>query len=232
MPAPAAAFTMADIERFALFAGLPPDILVPMPPRIRSLEFERGETIIEYGASGAAVFLVLKGQLLAKRFSAGGQESGYRRIVELEYFGELASLDGGSRSVSIVALEKSHLGVIAAADFDATLAQWPPLTHRLLADMAKRIRDLSDRLFEANTVSLQGRVASELARMALAADVTSDGGILPDMPTHAEMAARVGGQRETVTRAFNRLVDAGIVARQGRRLVIHDFGALLAQTGE
>jgi CRP/FNR family transcriptional regulator, cyclic AMP receptor protein len=75
-------------------------------------------------------------------------------------------------------------------------------------------------------------VAAEVTRLALAAGVSGNGGVIADMPTHAELAAAIGGQRETVTRALNRLVDAGIVVKQGRSLIIRDFEALLAQTGE
>lgn len=230
MPTPSAAFTTHDLARFALFAGFDAAAATALAARVRSLRFAGGETIVEYGTAGGDVFLLLDGLLLAKRFSAAGQEFGYRRIDVPGYFGELAALDGGPRSVSVVALADARVGVIRAADFRAMVTASPAFSTALLADLAARVRDLSDRLFEAGTISLPGRVAAEVTRMALAAGVTGDGGTLPDMPTHAELAARVGGQRETVTRAFNRLVDAGIVARHGRSLVIHDFEALLART--
>lgn len=230
MPTLAQAFTAQDLARFPLFAGLDAIAAAALVGRIRPLRFAGGETIVEYGTTGGDVFLLQDGLLLAKRFSAAGQEFGYRRIRVPGYFGELAALDGGPRSVSVVVLADARVGVIPAADFKAMVTASPTFTAALLADLAVRVRDLSERLFEAGTISLPGRVAAEVTRMALAAGVTGDGGTLPDLPTHAELAARLGGQRETVTRAFNRLVDAGIVARHGRNLVIHDFEALLART--
>jgi CRP/FNR family transcriptional regulator, cyclic AMP receptor protein len=224
--------TIAEIGQFALFAGLPAAALADLPGRIRLLHFGRGETLIEYGAAGSDVFLLVEGQLLAKRFSAAGQEIGFRRMSHFSYFGELAGLDGHPRSVSVIAFTDARVGVITTRDFKAMLADWPVLTQTLLIDLARRNRELSDRLFEGGTVSVPGRVAAAITRLALAAGVDGDGGVVPDMPTHAEMAALIGGQRETVTRAFNRLVDAGIVERRGRTLVIRNFEALLAQTGE
>ncbi|GGI85719.1 transcriptional regulator [Polymorphobacter multimanifer] len=227
-----AGFTAADLAHFTLFAEMPDAAANKFVGRIRMRHFSRGDTLVSFGAGGSDVFLLCDGPLLAKRFSASGQEFGYRRIPVHGYFGEIAALDGGPRSASVVALGEARVGVIAAADFRALVADHPAIAAALLADLASRVRELSDRLFAASTVSLPGRVAAEVTRMALAAGVVGDGGIVPDLPTHAELAAIVGGQRETVTRAFNRLVDAGIVARQGRSLVIRRFEALLAQTGD
>jgi CRP/FNR family transcriptional regulator, cyclic AMP receptor protein len=232
VPAGAPPMTLREAAGFALFDGLPDAALTSLMARVRTAAYGRGETVIDHGATDTEVFLLIEGQLLARRLSAGGQEVGYRRLPQFSYFGELAALDGSPRSVSIIAVSDARVGVIAARDFRALLEEWPMLARKLLVDQARRVRELSDRLFEAGTVSVSGRVAAEVTRLALAAGVDGDGGIVADLPTHAELAALIGGQRETVTRALNRLVDAGIVAKQGRSLIIRNFEALLAQTGE
>lgn len=229
--ASASTFTTAEIGQFTLFAGLSDAAIADLQKHMRSLHIGRGAVVIEYGGADSDVYLLFKGQLLAKRFSADGHEVGFRRIMPPAYFGELAALGGGPRSVSVMAFTDARIGAIAARDFNAMVAEWPTLAATLLSDLASRVRELSDRLFESATVNVAGRVAAELIRMALAADAAADGGVVPDVPTHAEMAARVGGQRETVTRAFNRLVKSNIVARRGRNLIIRDFEALLAETG-
>jgi CRP/FNR family transcriptional regulator, cyclic AMP receptor protein len=228
----AAPITATEIAGCQLFSGLPAAQLTAVAARIRSRTYQRGAMIIEHGATDGDVFILIEGQLLAKRFAGNGQEFGYRRLPQLSYFGELAAIDGSPRSVSVIAVTDARLGIIAARDFRAMVDDWPPLARTLLVDLARRVRELSDRLFEASTVSVGGRVAAEVTRLALAAGVSGNGGVIADMPTHAELAAAIGGQRETVTRALNRLVDAGIVVKQGRSLIIRDFEALLAQTGE
>lgn len=221
----------SEIARIGLFSGLSDAELAALGKKVRVRRYAVGEAIIEYGATDSEVFLLFEGQLLAKRFSMAGQEFGYRRLPQFSYFGELAALDGSPRSVSIIAASDARVGSISGRDFRSMLDEWPALAQALLVDLARRVRELSDRLFEVSTVSVPGRVAAEVTRLALAAGITSDGGVVADMPTHAELAALVGGQRETVTRALNRLVDAGIVVRQGRSLIIRNFEALLAQTG-
>jgi CRP-like cAMP-binding protein len=232
MPMAAAALLATEIGQVGLFEGVSDAALAMVCGKVRARRYGQGETIIEYGSTDSDVFLLIEGQLVAKRFSAAGQEFGYRRLPQFSYFGELAALDGSPRSVSVIALSDARIGCIPAADFRALLNEWPELAKTLLIDLARRVRELSDRLFEVSTVSVGGRVAAEVTRLALAAGVRGDGGVVANMPTHAELAALIGGQRETVTRALNRLADAGIVGKQGRSLIIHDFEALLAQTGE
>ncbi len=232
MPTSASAVTAAELRRFTLFAGLDDGIAERLCTQVRALHLNRGEVVVEYRSTTTNVFLLLEGQLLANRFSASGQEVGYRRLHLHSYFGELAAFDSAPRSVNIVTLTEARVGSITAPAFNAMIADVPGVARALLTDMAQTIRELSNRLFEASAVSVPGRVEAELTRMALAQGLSEDGDFIDNMPTHAELATLIGGQRETVTRALGRLVDLGIVAKQGRGLVIRDFEALLDRTEE
>lgn len=232
MPGEAAAITTTELQQCSLFAGMALPDLQRVAARIRTQSYDRGESVIEYLSSTSDVFLLLEGRLLANRFSASGTEVGYGRMAPVCYFGELAAFDGAPRSVNIVALTQARLGRIPAADFKAMTAASSSMANALMIDMANRIRDLSNRLYESSAVSVAGRLEAELTRMAVAQGISGDGGIIENMPTHAELATVIGGQRETITRALGRLVDLGIVTKQGRKLVILDFDALMARTDD
>lgn len=227
MPSQASPVTTAELARFGLFAGLAAPELDRIAKQVRAHAYDRGETVIEHLSRGREVFLLIDGELLINRYAASGLEIGYGRIRPPGYFGELAAFGDAARSVNIVALTPARLGCIAGPAVLTLLDTIPGLARTLIADMAARIRDLSNRLFEATALSVPGRVENELLRMCVAAGIGDDGGVLENMPTHAELATRIGGQRETVTRTLNRLADLGIVAKQGRSLVIRDFEALL-----
>lgn len=226
MPSQAAPVTGAELEQFQLFAGLGASELAQVAGEVRAHDYQRGEIVIEYLSEGRDLFLLLDGQLLINRYSASGVEVGYGRIRPPGYFGELAVFDEAPRSVNIVALTTARIGCIARPAVLHLLDTIPAFARTLLADMAMRTRDLTNRLFEATALSVPGRVENELVRMCVAAGIT-EGGLLENMPTHAELAALIGGQRETVTRTLNRLADLGIVTKQGRNLVVCDFEALL-----
>jgi CRP/FNR family cyclic AMP-dependent transcriptional regulator len=50
--------------------------------------------------------------------------------------------------------------------------------------------------------------------------------VINDMPTHQEVAIMVNTSRETVTRALGRLKGAGIIRKDGRRMIIHQPDSL------
>lgn len=227
MPSQATPVTGTELEQFRLFAGLSASNLAQVAGEVRANDYQSGEIVIEHLSEGRDLFLLFDGQLLVNRYSASGVEVGYGRIRPPGYFGELAVFDEAPRSVNIVALTRARIGCIAGPAVLRLLDTIPAFARTMLADMAMRTRDLSNRLFEATALSVPGRVENELVRMCVAAGLTDEGGVLENMPTHAELAALIGGQRETVTRTLNRLADLGIVTKQGRNLVVRDFEALL-----
>jgi CRP/FNR family cyclic AMP-dependent transcriptional regulator len=230
LPRETSAISAAELRQLTLFAGMDDGEIERLGGIVRAQIYERGEILIEYQSATSDVFLLFEGRLLANRFSGAGHEVGFRRMQPVCYFGELAAFDGSPRSVNIVALSTARVGRIAAADFKSLVAGTAGLANTLLIDMAYRIRDLSNRLYESTAISVPGRVEAELMRMALAQGLSGDNEIIDDMPTHAELATLIGGQRESVTRALGRLFDLGIVEKQGRGLVIRDFDALMDRT--
>jgi CRP-like cAMP-binding protein len=94
--------------------------------------------------------------------------------------------------------------------------------------LVARIRNLTSRAFELATLPVAGRVQSELLRLAREADVSSDRLEIHPMPTHADLAARIGTHREAVTRELNLLAGEGILRQSGRRVEILSVARLHA----
>lgn len=223
--------TVAELRCVPLLSGCEARRLERLAQSLRLRTFARGETVLAQGEPGQDLYLLLSGELVANRYSIEGQEVGYRRLVAPTHFGELAALDGGPRSINVTAATYARVATMSPTDFAALLDAEPELTRRMLVELAGRVRELSDRLFEAGTVDTRGRVAAQLVRLALAAGPTEDGVALSPAPTHAELAAMVGGTRETVTRSLSQLVDAGVLTKNGRSITIRQFDALMALSG-
>ena len=98
----------------------------------------------------------------------------------------MAAFDGALRSVNIVALTDTRVGMISAEAFNELVATLPSAARALLTHIAQTIRELSNRLFEAGAVSVPGRVEGEITRMALAQGLCEDGDTIENMPTHAD----------------------------------------------
>lgn len=217
------------LRLFSIFEDLSDEDLQTVLNKISIVRFERGETIIAHEAHDTDVFLLLEGQALANRYSLAGREISYRRVPAHSYVGELAVFDGAPRSVNIVALSAVVMGRISGAAFRELMLTLPSVTQALLRDLSARIRDLSDRIYETTASSVKMRFYTELIRTAMEQNPEGDEVVLRNPPTHAEWAATVGGQRETITRAISELTGLGLLRKQGRNLVIPDIHGLMDQ---
>ena len=214
---------------FSIFEDLNDEDFGLVMNKASVVRFERGETIIAHEARDTDVFLLLEGQVLANRYSLAGREISYRRLMPYSYFGELAVFDGHPRSVNIVAMTEVLIGRLSGPAFSELMAAIPSISKALLRDMGARIRELSDRIYVTTASSVKMRFYNELIRNAMALGGGDGEIILKDPPTHAEWAATVGGQRETITRAISELTTLGLMRKQGRNLVITDLNGLMDQ---
>lgn len=97
---------------------------------------EDGAPIVTQGTTGHEFYMIMEGRAAVRR--------GNRKIAELgpgQYFGELALLDRGPRSATVVADGDVELAVIGQREFFALLDDVPTLAHKLLVSMAARLRE-------------------------------------------------------------------------------------------
>jgi CRP-like cAMP-binding protein len=107
------------------------------------LSFDAGATIVSQGQAGDAFFVVLDGLATVRRNG--------RRVGELgpgDYFGELALLDPAPRNADVVASEAITVARLLVGPFRSVLSTVPAINERLLAGLARRVRDADRRAVE------------------------------------------------------------------------------------
>lgn len=125
------------LRRVALFSGLSKKELERVAAAGSEIDVTAGKVIMEQGHSGADAFVVLKGTFVVRRNG--------RKLAELnagDIFGELALLDDGPRSATVQCISEGSVLAIGRGEFRAVLDDIPTLSHKLLAAMAGRIRNL------------------------------------------------------------------------------------------
>ncbi len=187
----------------------------------------RGRMVVGVGETSRRVYQLDDGRLQVVLLSPSGRQVILRDLAGGEVFGELAAIDDRPRSAAIFALDDCDLTSLAPVDFrqavygDAAAAEW--LARRLAA----QLRDLTERIFHLNVLPAASRLHCEILRLAGEAARQTDGApTLHPAPTHAEWAARIGSQRESVSRQMSWLGERGIIAASGRRLTVTDLGGL------
>lgn len=203
---------------------LPGDLAAALMARGRRVSLPAGQALIGEGMRSDEVYFIISGQLTVSVLSFGGWETVFREMGPGELVGEIAAIDGGERSASVMVRSDSELAVLTAPQFRAFLAEVPRAGLWLAQQLAVRVRNLSDRAFEMASLPVAGRLIAELLRLAGA--TKGDSRAVPRMPTHAELAARIGTHRETVTRELRSLTKSGLIRQQGRALELPSVAAL------
>jgi len=94
-----------------------------------------------------------------------------RDIGAGDWFGDLAAIDGRSRSADVDALEDSLLASLRPVQFRDLLQAHRVVCDRVLDRLVALVRDLTDRVFDFSTLGVQNRVHAELLRLAKEAGV-------------------------------------------------------------
>ena len=188
----------------------------------------RGQIIISEGSDSTEVYLICSGKVQISLFSLQGREVILREMGPHQIFGELAAIDRRPRSANVIAVEDSVLAHMRGEQFVEFLGEVPQAGLWLSRLLVARIRNLTSRAFELATLPVAGRIQSELLRLARDADVSSDRLVIHPMPTHADLAARIGTHREAVTRELNLLAGEGILRQCGRKVEILSVAKLHA----
>ena len=109
-----------------LFRPLSDDELRKVMARSRPLHYAAGERVIEEGSPGDSFFIIDQGQVLVSK-RMGGADREIARLMEGQFFGEMALLTGERRSATIEAATDVDLFMIDKPAFQEILAANPTI---------------------------------------------------------------------------------------------------------
>jgi MFS superfamily sulfate permease-like transporter len=116
-------------------------------PRLIRLEKEKGDVIFQEGEPGRDLLMITKGRASAHLRLPGGDQVRLATFGPGTIFGELALLDDGLRSATVVADDHLICYSLSKDAFAALAAESPAVAIKLLASLG---RELSSRLRVAN----------------------------------------------------------------------------------
>jgi CRP-like cAMP-binding protein len=213
-------------RRCALFAHVRDEVLHELGRQMRRRKFRRNEVIFHQGDPGESLHVVASGAVKIVLPSAEGEEAIIATLRPGDFFGELALLDGAPRSATAVALEPSETLTLPRTTFRDMLDRDPGLRDALLEGLAHELRRLTSHVEELHFLDLAGRLAIRLARLAREQDSTSREVRLDWPYTQSDLAAMIGGTRQSVNKLLSGLVDRGFVVIERDTLIVPDVEAL------
>ena len=194
---------------------------------LRRRRFRRNEVIFHQGDPGDSLHIVGNGAVKIVLPSAEGEEAIIATLREGDFFGELSLLDGAPRSATATAVEPSETLVLPRTAFMLLLDGDHGLRDALLAGLTRELRRLTGHVEELHFLDLAGRLAMRLTRLARESSPAATGEVRLDWPfTQSDLAAMIGGTRQSVNRLLSGLVDDGLVRIERDSLVVTDVDEL------
>lgn len=158
----------------------------------------KGTVIFSKDDVGAGLFAVLSGTVKISLPSADGREALLNLIQPGELFGEIALLDGRSRTADAVAMTDCELMVIDRRDFIPFVRNEPDLALKLIEVLCGRLRWASEHFAEVLFLDLPGRLAKTLLRLSEQED--KRGARRMVKITQRELSQLIGMSRESTNK--------------------------------
>lgn len=198
------------------FSHLDEAQLRELAPHGSARHFAKNSIVINEGDESSSLYVVLSGRVKAYVTGDDGREVVVATIRAGEYFGELV-LDGGPRSASIMTLQPCRIYILPNADVAGLLHGNPLFAQDLILKLIGKVRVLTAKVRDLALKDVYGRFVGFLEENA-----QDHGGerVLPEPLTQTEIAERIGGSREMVSRIVRDLTAGAYIAVESKRIRI------------
>jgi len=132
--------TVGFLNRVPLFRGLKKRQLERLAKRFVQRKYAAGEAIVTQDKGGEGFFVVVSGQAEAIRERADGTRVVVNTFGPTDFLGELALLDEGPRTASVVTTEATECLVLTRWDFLGVLREDVDMAITILEELARRFR--------------------------------------------------------------------------------------------
>jgi CRP/FNR family transcriptional regulator len=203
------------LQRVPLFEQLSAAELEPVALVAIPRSYPRGVRVFHEGDSSDACYIVRSGDLRVTREHPDGRAIALATLGPGDIFGELAMLDGGTRSASVETLADCELLALPAPDMRRVVAEHGEIAAKLIVALTRRLRETNERVARQSFQTVPSRVAGVLLQL-IAEEAAPEGrtGVTVRM-NQADLAQLAGTSRESVSRFLATLERAGVV-RVGR----------------
>jgi CRP-like cAMP-binding protein len=211
------------LERVPFLAGLSEDDLSWLADRLHRRKYSRGDIIFQKDEPGHSLFIIESGSVRIYMPGTQGADLTLAVMVPGDFFGDLSLLDDRPRSASAVAATDAVLLSLERSDFSSLLRARPDAALAVLATIARRLRDTDQTASDLAFLDVQGRLARKLLDLGDAnGSRREDGIVLPSGITQEDLANMIGVTRESVNRNLSVFRRLGLIAREGRKIIIRD----------
>ncbi|CAN5123136.1 Crp/Fnr family transcriptional regulator [soil metagenome] len=210
----------AKLPEHSLLRSLGPDDLAYLLTDAREHKAKKGAVLLQQGDPGDFLLILMEGRARVTVYSANGREIVLEYVEAGTVLGEIALIDGGLRTASVIALGPVRYLTLPRAVFERVIAANHRIALRLMRELAMRLR-LANETIETDRAY---GAAPRLARFLLRLLKNSETGVISLSQT--ELAMFAGISRENINRQLALWAQGGIVELEHGKIRVMDVDSL------
>jgi CRP-like cAMP-binding protein len=212
------------LQYVPIFSDLNDDTLEQIAKIGIKKQFKKESVVLLEHETGSALFVIVNGKVKISRVSDDGKEVILTILGESDFFGEMAILDGLTRSANVTAIEDSELFIIQRNDFLELLKMHPEVTISLLQELTQRLRAADMKIKSLSLKDAEGKVATVILQLADDLGRIKQGAVeIEKLPYQHDLANMAGTSRETISRTLHSFAKKGLIEIDGSKLRIPDY---------
>lgn len=202
--------------------------VVTLAQRARVRDVPRGTPLAVEGEPATEFGLMIAGRARAFYLGADGKQLTFETMEAGDPLAAVASLAGGRYPAHIETATAATVALLPSEALFDLLESEPQVARTLIADLANRVVNFTS-VVHTLALDVPGRLARYIFQRALQSGQPDARGLIVDLGMKkGELAMALGTVPETLSRAFARLKDDGILEVHGGTITILDVRALAA----
>ncbi len=210
---------IASLRAIPMFSGVSDEALESIASLLIERSFPKHKTIVEEGAPGDYMYIIVEGRVKVTKLSGDGREKILEMLEVGDFFGEMSLFDDAPRSASVKGLSQVRILALARNDFLRLLARSPDLALSVIQELTRRLRQVDEQASSLSFQRVKERTMGLLVRLAREEPNQGDRRKTPVL-THQQIADMIGTSRETVTRAIKGLKADGWLEQDGKHYLV------------
>lgn len=212
------------LREHSLFSGMPDNMFAEFGHAAQELKRDKGSVLFLQDDSAEWFYFIVSGWVKIFRETIEGDEAVLDVLTAGHIFGEAAIMDGGIHTVGAAVVEHAVLLRLPASLLKGAITKSHDVALGMLASISRQRRQQTQEIENLNMQNAPQRIGCFLLRLCRANETDTANFNLPY--DKSLIAARLGMQCETFSRALNKLRKETSISVKGAAVDIPDIEEL------
>ena len=217
------------LQNATFFSGLSEEQLKHIFTNSRLLSFNKDDIIFCQGDEAKAFFLIIKGCVTIIKENQNAEQAILHVFKDGESFAEPAALVMGHYPASAYAASSCDVLEVKVSSLKKMIQADPDIAMRMIARLSRHLCTLINEFEQYKTMGVPKRLAIYLLELS---EQSPDQNTV-DLPFNKSvLAAHLGIQPGTLSRAFNQLAEHGVISDRSSHVILEDINLLKTYINE